>query len=145
MASFQGVLIDPDNSRYPVDYYGNPEYREMLMRFDFAYECQGLEVGNWWSDKYPGRRPLGIARSGRFAIYLMRWIPRSVLSRGDLVIKLCRCVPPTDTFMLSYLDSHEWRREKVNLPLVMSSNVRQPATEECVEQGLAVGEEVLQG
>lgn len=127
MTALQGQIIRPDNSHYPVDYYGKPQYREMLMRFDFEQVHEFKSIGQSvttsarWSEKHPGKRPLGIAPSGRFAIYLMTWIPQYILSREELTLKLIRCVPPTDRFMLNYLDSWEWRREQVKLPLALPS------------------------
>ena len=125
MSSLQGQLMRPNNSRYPVDYYGKPEYREMLMRFDFAQEIRFQSIDRTvmtsarWSEKYPGNRTLGIAPSGKFAIYLMTWIPQYIRSREDICLKLIRCVPPTDRFLLNFLDSFEWRREQVKIPFVL--------------------------
>lgn len=117
MISQQGLIAYPDNSSYPLDYYGKPTYWECLMRFNFGQDSGILSPQ--WSPKYPGLRPLGIAPSGRFAIYLVRWIPR-YMTRAQVAIDLRIHVPPTDRFMLDFLNAWEWRREKVRMPLAIS-------------------------
>ena len=114
MISQQGLIAYPDNSLYPRDYYGRPTYRECLMRFDFDQD--GDSFPRRWRSDAPGSRPLGVAPSGRFAIYLMRWVPQ-YMTRAQVAMDLRIHVPPTDRFMLDFLNAWEWRREKVELPL----------------------------
>lgn len=124
MASLQGVFLEPSLLGYPLDYYGNPTHKELLMRFDFSQIVKFRHIGTEletiasWNDRYPGRRSLGIAPSGRFAIYLLRWVPAG-MSRKDLKVDLCRKIPPTDKFCLEYPERYHWMREKVRIPLVL--------------------------
>lgn len=108
---------------YPLDYYGKPEYRDVLMRFDFQQADQLIEPR--WSDKYPGRKNLGIAPSGRFAIYKITWVPQWIRSREELKLRLINHVPPTDMFVLNFAYRYEWMRERVIIPVVFP--VYQPA------------------
>lgn len=119
MTSQQGLIAHPSTAFYPQDYYGRPTYWECLMRFDFDQE--GEPFPSRWRPNYPGQRPLGIAPSGRFAIYLIRWIPRH-MTRAQVAVDLRVHIPPTDRFTLSFLDTWEWRREKVVLPLLLPAH-----------------------
>lgn len=100
-----------------TDYYGRPLYRNILMRFDFKQSGQIMEPR--WNDKYPGRRPLGIAPSGKFAIYQIRQVPTSIRSRFELTRDLWPHIPPTDQFVLWYAWRYQWRREEFKIPLLL--------------------------
>lgn len=99
-----------------VDYYGKPTYKTVLMRFDFPQPGDLIEPR--WSKKSVKARPLGIAPSGKFAIYLMQWVP-VYMTRADLASDLRPHIPPTDRFMLWFPDRYSWRVEPVKPPLVL--------------------------
>jgi hypothetical protein len=113
MTSLQGKFIDPRPHPY-LDYYGKPTHREMLMRFDFQQPGQIMEPR--WSENYPGRRPLGIAPSGKFAIYIISWVP-ATMRRYEVAAALRPWVPPADDFLLNFEDRYHWGRPKVSLAL----------------------------
>jgi hypothetical protein len=113
MTNLQGRFIEP-RPHSPRDYYGKPTHRELFMRFDFQQPGQIMEPR--WSDKYPGRRPLGIAPSGKFAIYIIQWVPVT-MHRYEVAAALRPWVPPTDDFILCFEDRYHWGRQQVELAL----------------------------
>lgn len=121
MTSLQGKFIDT-RPHFPRDYYGRPTHREMLMRFDFQQANQIMEPR--WSDKYPGRRPLGVSPSGKFAIYIIQWVPCS-MNRLEVSLALKPWVPPSDNFMLSLEDRYHWGVQTVKIPLALKTEERE--------------------
>lgn len=111
--NLQGQLVSA-GPHFPRDYYGRPTHRSLLMRFDYQQQGQILEP--CWSAKFPGKRPLGIAPSGKFCIYLITWVPCS-MARDAIASALRPWVPPGDKFILSFPDRYHWGLERIAISM----------------------------
>lgn len=108
---------------FSVDYYGRPEFWKKLARWD-------IEFGQW-SDKRVSRSQLGPSKSGKFCIYLLRFVPAD-LTHSEIVQNLTAlpCIPPPDNFTLDYCDRYTWGKgPKVLLPLKIKQPLALPEKE----------------